>query len=205
MALSSGKNFDPNSKVFSVTLRDKNLPAPQFSVQTKDGNNYIDLAPITRITGDLISIREKEKPYENKIIRSVTATIKDNNEVYFVSLPYTFLGRNIMNSFLGLKSFSNIELSVYKGKPKTEGRPGFSSSALRQNGELVYGKYEYKDLPKIPKVKVNGEDIGDYTDINALFSVEIKSLSETIKNKTIAPDETDNVSTDEPSGEDVPF
>lgn len=205
MALSSGKNFDPNSKVFSVTLRDKDLPAPQFSVQTKDGDNYIDLAPVSRITGDLIAVRLKEGKYQNKIIRSVTATIKDKNEVYFVAIPYTYLGRNIMNSLLGLKSFSGLELSVYKGKPKTEGKPGFSSSALRQNSELVFGKYEYKDLPKITKVKVNGEEIGDTAEINAFFGKEIESLSEIIKNKTISPDEIDSPNTGEPAGEDVPF
>lgn len=179
-----GPGFGPNVKTFSFNLKAKDLPAPQFEVKTKEGDTNVTLEPATRVSGDLIGIRHKVFKYQNKDIESVTATLRDGNEVYFVSLPYTYLGRNIINSLAALKSFGGVEISVYRGKPKEPGKPGFDSSAVRQGGDLVYGKYEYKDLPAIPKVKVGKDVFSDATKVNELFKSEVEILDKAIKAKS---------------------
>ena len=186
MAYGKGSaGFGPNTKVLSFNLKSKDLPAPHFEVRTKvegqDKAQVVDTA--TRVSGDLIGIKHKENKVQNKVITSVTATLKDGNEVYFVSIPYTYLGRNILNSLANLKVFDGVEISVYKGKPKEAGKTGFDSSAIRQGGQLIYGKYEYKDLPKIPKVKVGNAEFGDSTAIDALFQREVAELDAKIRAK----------------------
>lgn len=186
MAYGKGSpGYGPNTKVYSFNLKTKDLPAPHFEVMTKKDESskpeQIDTA--TRVSGDLIGIRHKEFTHQNKVISSVTATLKDGNDVYFVSIPYTYLGRNILNSLCNLTAFESVEISVYKGKPKEPGKEGFNSSAVRRLGELVYGKYEYKDLPPIPKVKVGGNTFGDSSAIDALFKKEVTELDTRIRAK----------------------
>lgn len=186
MAYGNGGNYDPNTKLVSLTLKDKDLPAPHFEVQVKEGDKYVASGTATRISGDLIGIRHKENEYQGKKIKSVTITIKDDaaKEVDFVNVPYTYLGRNIINSLANLTSYAGIEISVYKGKPKTEGKPGFSSCAIRQAGNLIYGKVEYKNLPAIPKVKVGDQFYADATAIDAFFQQMVEDLATQIKVKS---------------------
>jgi hypothetical protein len=211
MAYGKGSaGFGPNTKVYSFNLKSKDLPAPHFEVRAKvegqDKSQVIDTA--TRVSGDLIGIKHRENSIQNKVITSVTATLKDGNEVYFVSIPYTYLGRNIMNSLCNLKTFDGVELSVYKGKPKEPGKEGFDSSAIRQGGELIYGKYEYKDLPAIPKVKVGSNIFGDSTAIDALFQKEVAELDARIRAKApvVANDAVaDTATAPAGAGDEVPF
>lgn len=184
MSYGTGSVFDPSIKVFSFNLKDKDLPSPLFEIQVKgEDGKYIPGTPptATRVGGRLTGVRHKEiKILGNKIIKSVTVTLQDGKERYYISIPYTFLGRNILNSIVALTSFDNVEISVYKGKPKNPGQPGFSSSAVRQNGELVYGKYEYKDLPAIPKVEMNGQLFSNATDIDAFFKKLVDEFGPTV-------------------------
>lgn len=181
MAFGNGNAFDPNTTVYSFNLKDKDLPAPHFTTQRKDGETYTDLPPVSRISGNLIGARVRKNTHQGKVIATVTATIKDNADVYFVSIPFTYLGRNIMNSLCGLSSFDGIELSVYKGKPKKEGQEGFSSSALWQNKALVFGKYKYEQLPVINKVMVGNQKVSDCVAIDTFFENEITELEKRIK------------------------
>lgn len=209
MSFGSGTTFDPNTKVYSFNVKDKDLPAPQFQVTVKEGDKYVELAPATRVNGNLVGLRVKENKYQNKVIRSVTATLRDNNEVYFINIPFTYLGRNILNGILGLQAvgFDGIELGLYRGKPKTEGKQGFSSHYLKKNGQSVYGKYEWKELPAITKVEVNGEMIGQTKPQDDFFIKEINELATVLKGVANAPHE-ESVSApgaDKEDSSDVPF
>ena len=213
MAYGNGGNYDPNTKLVSLTLKDKDLPAPHFEVQVKEEGEYVSKGTASRVSGDIIGIRHKENEYQGKKIKSVTITLKDdaNKEVAFVNIPYTYLGRNIINSLANLTTFGGIEISVYKGKPKTEGKPGFSSCAIRQAGNLIYGKVEYKNLPAIPKVKVGDQFYADATAIDAFFQKMVEELASQIKvkspvvaNETHAPAAV-AVGAQEETEDDMPF
>lgn len=213
MAYGKGSGgFGPNVKVYGLNLKTKDLPAPHFEVTTKDADgktHKVDTA--TRVSGDLIGIRHKEFHLDKQnVIKSVTATLRDGNDVYFVSLPYSWLGRDIVNRFASLKTFGNLEISVYKGKPKGD-RPGFDSAAVRQNGELVYGKYPYNDpaLPTIPEVTFNGQKHKDFTALNAFYqkmveeiSTAIRTASPVVANEEAAPEA---VGAETGAESDVPF
>lgn len=189
-----GRNYGPNAKLFYFKLKTKDLPEPVFEVKTKVGDKLEEVktaVPTKAVEGDLVDIANKEFKYDKKTIKSVTVTLHDNsegkNEWYFVGVPHTYLGRNILNSLLGLKTYGGVQIAVYKGKPKpdkadpTKMKEGFHSSAIRQGGELVYGKFKNEELPKIPKVKVGSELFSDTTEIEAFFIAQVAEMSKVVK------------------------
>lgn len=207
-----GPGFGPNVKVYSFNLKTKDLPAPHFEVSTKDAEgNRVRVDTATRVSGDLIGIKHRESKFQNKTIDSVSATMKDGNDVYFISIPYTYLGRNILNSLCALKSFGSVEISVYKGKPKGD-KPPFDQSCVRQNGEMVYSKFDYSELPKVQKVQVGKEVFGDATEVNNLFKREVVELDRAIRSKSpVVGNEEAVVAGDAPGAQeedpssDIPF
>jgi hypothetical protein len=206
MAYGTGsKGFGPNVKVLSFNLKDKDLPAPLFEVlERKEGQDKAQkVGTATRVSGDLIGVKNKTFKYQGKKdIISVNATLRDGNEVYFVSIPFTFMGRQLMNSLCALESFNDLEISVYKGKPKN-GKEGFSNAVLRQaGGEPIWGKYEKENLPAIPKVEVGGEMISNPTAINTFFKKEIDELDKRIRSQ--APIVANHEAVSSGEGEEVP-
>lgn len=191
MAYGTGlaNTFPEGTRVLYFNLKDKDLPAPLFEIQEKDAEaKYQTIGTATRVEGRLISVYPRENEYQGKKIRSTGVVMYDADarEAYIVSIPYTYLGRNILNSLLGLKDYTApIEIGVYKGKPtekgKALGKDGFSSSAIRQNGELIYGKHEYKTLPTIPKVQVGDTQIANPAAIDAFYLAEVKVLQGLVK------------------------
>ncbi len=189
---SGGRNYGPNAKLYYFKLKSKDLPEPVFEVKrkvVKDGKDDFEVVdPAARfVEGDLIEIANKEFKHDKKTIRSVTATLRDGDDYYFVGIPHTYLGRNILNSLLALKTFEGVQIGVYQSKPKPDPkdpkvmRPGFASSAVRQNGELVYGKFEKDKLPAIPKVKVGDQFFSDDSKITEHFIKEVAEFQKVLK------------------------
>lgn len=184
MAFGSGsRSFGPNAVLYSFKIKTKDLPAPVFEVSKKGADGKY--APLegkaktaSRVSGNLTSASPKEHEHNGETIKSVNLTLQDGNDVYFVGVGYTFLGRNLMNSLLSLKAFDDIEIGLYQSKPKP-GAPiqkGFPSVALRQHNELVKGLYDpKKDLPPIPKVTLKGKQVSDTGAIDAFFEEKIKT------------------------------
>lgn len=202
-----GFDSDPNVKKLNFNLKTKDLPAPVFEVTTKQDGATVTLDSASFVSGTLTGVRHKEGKYQNKTIESVTVTLREGAEIYYVSVPYSYLGRNLLNALLGLKTFSNVKISVYKGKPKGD-KPAFDECAIRQNGELVYGKHRFADLPKINKVKVGGNEFGDPTEINRFFRAEIEALDKRVQEgrrpaAPVAAGATDTPA--EEAGDDIPF
>lgn len=189
---SGGRNFGPNAQIFYFQLKTKDLPEPVFEVKQKQGENLVVVDTGVRfVEGRLIDIQNKEFKHGKKTIKSVSAVFQDTkggkNEVYFVGIPHTYLGRNILNSLIALQTFDNIQIGVYKSKPKPDlknpavMREGFASSAVRQNGQLVYGKFKNEELPPIPKVQVGEETFGDSTKITEFFTAQVAELAKAVK------------------------
>lgn len=206
MAFGTGNSFGANVKQFSFKVKTKDQPTPFFEVKAKNGDKW-ELLPetATRVSGNLIGLQHKENQFDGKTIKSVNLTLQDGNEVYFVSVGYTFMGRSLFNSLLSLKTFNGIELGLYKGKPKGD-KEGFHSVSLRQNQEQVKWHFELKDLPAITKVKINGQMMSDTEAIDTFFIEHIKKLSQTVRsaapvvhNEAAAP--VPNESTDGAGGD----
>lgn len=195
---SGGRNYGPNAKLFYFRLKTKDLPEPKFEVSVKKAgaeggkDAYETVDDNARfVEGNLIEISNKEFKHDKKTIKSVSVTLQDTsegkNEVYFVTIPHTYLGRNILNSLIALKSFEGVQIAVYKGKPRPDKNDpskmieGFHSSAVRQNGELVYGKFKNEELPKIPKVKVGEQLFSDDTEITSFFIAQVNELAKALK------------------------
>ncbi len=179
MAFGTGsRSFGPDTTLYSFKIKTKDLPAPVFEVSKKVGDNYEKLKETaTRVSGNIISAVHKENTHEGKEIKSLSLTFQDLKEVYFVSVGYTFLGRNAFNSLLALKTFDDVEIGLYQSKPKPDAvnRTGFASVATRQAGELVRGLYEREQLPATKKVRVNGKDQTDTEALDLFFEEKLKA------------------------------
>ncbi len=193
----SSTQFPQGTKIYYATIKSKDLLKPVFVISKKaeDGTMVIVDSAADTITGDLIGVqsRENKNPKKNnQIIKSVSATLFDGAapggpEVVFLTISHSYLGRNIMNSILGLTTYGGLNLNLYKGKDKPDPRnpsvtrPGFPSSALRQSGKLIYGRFKNEELPPIPKVELNGEKFGDTKAITDFFIDHINELSKQLR------------------------
>lgn len=194
----TGTQFPEGTKIYYAQIKTKDLAKPVFVISKKGDNGntmeIVDPAADT-ITGDIIAIqaRENKNPKKNnQIIKSVSVTLFDGKakggpEVVFLTISHSYLGRNILNSILGLVTYDGVSLNIYQGKPKPDKRnplvmlPGFASSALRQAGQLVYGRFKNEELPLIPKVEFNGEKFGDTKAITDFFVLHVTELSKKLR------------------------
>ncbi len=195
MAFGNGsRSFGPNSVFYSFKICTKDLPAPIFAVSKKGSDDKYHPVQIKdektgelvqqtvkNVSGNLVSASPKENTHDGKLIRSINLTIQgngkeDKDDVYFVSVGETFLGRNLYNALLGLKTFADIEIGLYQSRPRPAkpGQPAqtktFASVSLRQHGEPVRGPFDQKkDMPAVKKVRVNGKDQSDTEELDNWF------------------------------------
>ncbi len=189
MAFGTGsRSFGPNAVIYSFKIKTKDLPAPLFEVSKKVGDEYKPVlddkgkqVTATRVSGNITSAVPKENVHDGKTIRSINLTIQgngadDKDDVYFVSVGETFLGRNLYNSLLGLKSYEDIEIGLYQSRPKAGQTKTFASVSLRQYNEPVRGPYDQKkDMPAVKKVRVNGKDQSDTEELDNWFREKMKA------------------------------
>jgi hypothetical protein len=183
----SGTQFGPNTKVFYVSIKEKNLEQPYFEIKQKEGDKYVTIHSVADkikyLGGNLVDLRNKVFQHEGKDIESVSATFVDaeKDEAYLLTISHGYLGRNILNSLLSLKTFNGIEIGLYVTKPKPGHEKGFNSAAVRQNQALIYGKFKNEELPKITKVKVGKDVHSDTTEITAFFTAQVEEFSKTVR------------------------
>lgn len=192
----SANQFGPNTKVFFVSIKEKDLPQPFFEIKQKVGEKYVVMQggaiddQVKFLGGDLVDIRNKVFKHEGKDIESVSATFVDKtkDEAYITTLSHGYLGWNIMNSLSALKTYNGIEIGLYQSKPKEGKLKGFNSAAVRQGagGSLVYGKFKNDELPKIPKIQVGKDVHSDKTAMIAFWTAQMEELSKIVKSATPA-------------------
>jgi hypothetical protein len=194
-----GKPNRSDLKAFSLKIKTKDLPKPEF-VELPDRENTV--------SGTLIGVEPKETKWENKLIKSVNVTLTDGDQIFFVTIPYSNLGRSLMNAILNLKSFDDVEIGLYQTKPKTDGGKTYPAASLRQAGEIVRWRFENKDLPAPEEIIFKGEKMRDYTKMETFFAAQLKELNNVVKAKAPAK-VASAASVDQPVQEDtsdpVPF
>ncbi len=200
----SARSFGPNAVLYSFQIKTKDLPAPIFKVQKKVGDKYEDQDNATRVSGNLISATPKENLHQGKTIKSVNLVLQDGNDVYFVSVGYTYIGRNLLNALFALKTFDEVEISVYQSKPKPGKTKTYASVCLRQHGETVRGLIPNEQLPAIPKVELNGEQVSNQGPINTFFEEKAKAWCKVVNAAAPKPAQSSApASTESHSAEDV--
>lgn len=219
----SSNSFGPNAKLYYATIKQKDLPAPVIEItRKKPGADkvYEVVEPAARfLSGNLIEIRNrKTKVKDNKELESVSAVFQDGDDVVFLQIHHNYLGWNILNSLCNLKTFENLELGVYQSKPREGQTKTFPSSVIRQNNQMVKGKFANDELPAIPKHVIGRDTISDKTARTAFFVAQVEELAKVVKaSAPVNPKgksqtagvtdghESDLENGDGPSDEDVPF
>ena len=185
-------------KAYSLKIKTKDLPKPEFVVSERQGDKFIELPEREdTITGTLIGLEPKETVWQGKTIKSVSATLTDGDQIYFLTIPYSNIGRGLMNSLLNLQAFTDVQIGLYQTKPKTEGGKTYPAVSVRQADQIVRWKYENKDLPPPEEIKFKGEIMRDWSKMEAFMADKLKEFNKVIKNtapaksKEVATAETD--------------
>lgn len=191
MALSNGKNYSNDPLVFL---------SPRSKTKDKDGKAveidkpYFEVGRVnpettkiekteerpTEVSGDLSGIQFKTREFNGVSTAHTILFIKDpeSKETYHMDLTGRISTRSLFNALLSLESPKGITISVYRSKPKN-GKSGYESFALQQNGTNIKWKYELKDLPQPEKItNKKGEVIQtDFSEVDALFENGLKELA----------------------------
>jgi hypothetical protein len=193
MAFGTGRG-NSNLKAFAfriVTQKNKvDLDKPHFDVYIKEDDKWVVKPDLQsdRVSGNLIGVEPKATAWGNKTIRSVNVTLQDKDEIYFVTVPYSLLGRNVMNSLLALTSFENVTLGLYQSKPKTQGAKTYASASVRQNDVLIKGKFSKEEQPEVPVIELNGAPTRNFNDLDRFYDKHLVELNAEIKKRgVVAP------------------
>jgi hypothetical protein len=181
MALNKGpKNQSSHENVYYVSIKTKDLPAPILSVQTKNGDKYVHVGDFDRLSGNILKIDAKPGEYQGSKIYSASVVMEDGVDLYFLTIPFSFLGREILNKLLGLETFDNVEIAVYQSKAKEEGGKTYAKGTVQQNGERVSWKYENDQIPAVEKVMFKGKQQSDTTKADDFFENALKEFSKVV-------------------------
>ena len=190
MAFGSNQNSGVSKKAYAFKIRQKRdgkeIP-PFFEVKERDEETkkwtiQSNDGSVTFLKGDLVNIESKENEWNGEVIKSVSATFETEDEIYFLTINSSFLGRNLINGIVNLPSYKDVGISLYMSKPKEEGGKSWPSVALRQGADedLIMGKYRYDELPKPEETKYKGTILKDYTAAEDLLRKEVDSISEAV-------------------------
>ena len=178
MALSKGNNqLSGNLIILRPVTRDKDkheLSEPRFDASEKVDEKWVLKDTYSQVTGNIKSVDVHTEVYEGSEKHSVKIFLSDDtaNETYLLDLRMNILNRSMLNALINLKSTENVNISLYKNKK------GYNSSCVRQNGEMVGWKHDYKSLPvpvEILHPKTGVKIQSDYTEVDEFFLSETTS------------------------------
>lgn len=209
-----------NKTVDKVTGKEIPLMPHLFEVSEKNAEGkWIKRDQLEKsVSGDLTKIDFDSDEFEGKPYKIVKAylSVPENKESFLLDLRYTGDTRNIFNAFLALESGKNLNISLYKktGKDKSGQEKDYSNVAVRQNDELVKGKFTFDEIPKPEEVK-NSKGVvlqRDFEAVDDFFLEHLKEWAKIINKKPESqkPSEEESPSTEElppedPKDERVPF
>lgn len=189
-------------KIFYVRIRGLNEDRIYLSQTTREGDEYVQLENIFRVSGELVEVgvrevtpkKENVPPY--KLIQ-LTLVDEDEKEVVILESTITSIARNIINSLAGADNLlGELAVSVYNTK---EG--GHPAVCLWLNKERLDWKYSWEELQKrvkTYKITEGGKEVEkkDFFELNEWLVNEVflKEIAEKVQPKdlstTTAPVET---------------
>jgi hypothetical protein len=151
------------------------LAQPYFSVTRKvDGKWVKDPETYSVVSGTLSKVDLEHSEYQGDINKSAKLYLKDGNDTYLLDLRYSVATRSLFNNVLGLKTYDNVKISIYRNKD------GYTAYFVQQNDEKSPWKYNKDDLPKVNKVRFQGKDRSDYSDLDEFYEQKLIELSKAL-------------------------
>lgn len=201
---------NPNQKRYSFVIRTKDLPKPHFEVKVRGADGKFQKLDNTAevVSGKLVSIKHSENKYQGKTIKSVNVVMEDGDDLYFVTIPYSNLGRGILNSLCAVDGTEDVSIALYQTKAKTEGGKTYPAAAVRQGDELVKWEYGQDELPEVKKVPFQGTMLSDTTNLDAFLQKAITDKAAELFGKgksSSKKNEEDDSDASNGSDEDIPF
>ena len=177
-----GKQQRKDLRAFRYKIKTKDLPKPHFVESERQGDKFVELPdPQYTLSGTLIGVEPVETKWEGKLIKSVNVTLTDADEIYFITVPYSNLGRGLMNSLLNLKAFDKVEIGLYQTKPKMDGGKTYPATSLRQAGEIVRWRFTQEELPKPEEIIFKGEKMRNFEEQEKFLAAQLVELNKVIK------------------------
>lgn len=170
------------SKVIDKETK-KEIPAlPHvFSVLEKvDGKWVVQDDTITSFSGDLTGIEfEKDSWNETEYhVIKLKFTDQETQEAYLLDARCSSDFRNLANSILNLdpKDTTGLRINLYKSTSKQNGKE-YSNISLWQNEKHILGKYAWKDMPAVEKIKFKGQEMSDTTNLDEWTIEKLKAFA----------------------------
>ena len=209
MAIGNKNGFE-NKKVYfvKVVTKDKDkkqLDNPYFSFSQKVGDEYKEVQQEKAFSGTLKRVETGSYKWEGDDVLTSKAIVEDGEEVYFIDIPFSILGRSVLNSLLSLENLEGLNFTIYLTKPSEKnGGKRFPQISIWQNDELVKWKYAIGEFPAVKKIKVGKKDAQDSSETDEFFVAKINERFAKTGNSSAASEpegDTSQGSVDE----DVPF
>lgn len=154
------------------------IPAT-FQVTRKNdaGEWQKDEDTVASVTGDLVKVETYENIWEGKKTYGFKLLLKDEEakENYLIDTRLNILSRDLANKILGLTSFENVTIGLFKNKK------GFNSSSVKVGQDLVKWKFEFSDIPKPDEIinpRTNEVVQRDYTSVDEFFINALDKFSQ---------------------------
>lgn len=212
-----GKNKqNPNLKLFTFKIRSRDDNKQEVPVYLEvsekvDGKYEVQkdstgkVVPAYFVNGTLTGLEHDERlwdgPKGQVLLQNAKAYLRDGDNLYILTVPYNILGRSILNALVNLKSYENVEISVYMNK----GEKSYPAATVRQNDKRVDWKHGIDQIPKATKIHTSKGDISDFGPVDSFFINEVKTFGAQLGSaRTATPVGAAPVVTEAP-GEDVPF
>jgi hypothetical protein len=171
---------------------------------------------IYQFSGDLTKIEFDTGEWEGQEYHIVKFTFADEEkkENYLWDSRTSSDFRAFSNSLLSLDptDVTNLKVSLYKTTSKKNGKD-YSNIALWQGDKHIKGKYTWKEMPAVEKVKFKGKEMSDTTAVDAWVIDKLKEFAKGLKNATKtakptatkAPKPTEPENLQEDPDDSVPF
>lgn len=179
MALGRNGNIDGKLIILQARLKDAdgNKTKPYFSISDKVDGSWVQRSETTdRFSGTLkkFLVKTKDIYRDGKVVDKMNLLdiyVEDGDETYLASFTFKISTRGLMNRMLNLKSPENIQISIWQDDK------GYEVITLRQNDEIVKAKYTKDEVPVPPEVKIRGNLVRDYFEVDQFFIDKINSFT----------------------------
>lgn len=119
----------------------------------------------TKVGWEIKSIEYTESNREGEVKPQFTLTISDQWETYKVTFPFSSVSLSLLNSLCWAADLYSVEISAYK-------KDGRARLSARSNNELLSWNRDIDAIKAMQnKVKVNGKEVTDNTELYA-FAIE---------------------------------
>lgn len=179
MGLGTQKNSN-KAYFLKIVTKDENKKqiSPVFSVTEKVGDKWEQTRTATEVTGNLVAVLLEKKEWEDNEYDVIKLSLQDaeTDELFVLDLRFNLLSRSIINSFLGMKEYTNVSVSLYQKKDSN-----YPAVSVKQNGERASWAFSIEELPKVEKVKVGKKEVVDSTELDEFLLGKLKELAERVK------------------------